>query len=487
MPLDYDDNEYSKWFLMDEVGLAMQHSNRPNFACKKISVQLPNQQEPWTLSLAWPIEDIDEGDIITRDFLADVTPDRLTRQLRLLAFETDVSPDYINKVVEAAKNPILDSYSASVTGSASLEFDAFQGVTPVIDSWLPALQHLSQVSAGIQQSNERPLRIFCDRKDHLNSELITTAAITIVDNPVDADVLYLIDHTIGHGDQLHEYEKSGKIMNQFWWEGMIVSKEQLSKTVKQAFDGYRPLRQRITSQDSEHGDLVDDDRWPAWYPKSFDLSEPIDLLAFINSFLIQQKKRNMIGDQLAEVDVDNLWIIKKYRGKQSIDYPITSNLSCALRHHETSARLACKYIRNPALLSGKKFDLRYFVLVHSLEPLVLYRHEFFVVRWANLEYSSSGFEEYQKHFTVMNFLDDVELSHVRGQGTRQNITAEDFVKLFDSEQQQQGRAVTWEKDVQPRVNDTIRQVFEAVRSALHLQEEYTMDGKLEPLHPNSGK
>jgi hypothetical protein len=49
-------------------------------------------------------------------------------------------------------------------------------------------------------------------------------------------------------------------------------------------------------------------------------------------------------------------------------------------------RVACKYVIKPTLLTKKKFDVRFYLLVTSLSPLVISRHEAFVIRLSNEEY-----------------------------------------------------------------------------------------------------
>lgn len=117
---------------------------------------------------------------------------------------------------------------------------------------------------------------------------------------------------------------------------------------------------------------------------------------------------------------------------------------------ETGPKICQKYIEQPALFQGKKFDLRYIVLVRSMHPLEIFLSDCFWVRIANNQYSlaKSSLFEYETHFTVMNY---------RGKINHKNI--KDFVREFEEEHQ-----VKW-LDIHTRVRNMIRSVFEAAAVA----------------------
>lgn len=224
---------------------------------------------------------------------------------------------------------------------------------------------------------------------------------------------------------------------------MIVSKEHLVRTMNKAY-GTVPF-----------------------LPVTYDLSHLEQLKNFIADFSRREKDKTLQEQeegQGQEVDgkngnregqtMDNIWIMKRYRGRQSMDYPISDSLSCALRHVESSPRLACKYVTRPALYKGRKFDLRFYVIVLSLQPLRIFRHEMFVIRAANTQYSASDLEEYQKHFTVMNFLDDNSNSEddsvraIRGTGGRENPTSVQFTANFNKEYAERKRSTVTQSSSQ---------------------------------------
>lgn len=64
---------------------------------------------------------------------------------------------------------------------------------------------------------------------------------------------------------------------------------------------------------------------------------------------------------------------------RTIDTTVTDDLSAVIRLMETGPKICQKYIEHPALFQGKKFDLRYIVLVRSMNPLEIFLSDVFWV------------------------------------------------------------------------------------------------------------
>lgn len=64
---------------------------------------------------------------------------------------------------------------------------------------------------------------------------------------------------------------------------------------------------------------------------------------------------------------------------RTIDTTVTENLSAIIRLMETGPKICQKYIEHPALFKGRKFDLRYIVLLRSLNPLEVFLSDVFWV------------------------------------------------------------------------------------------------------------
>jgi tubulin--tyrosine ligase-like protein 12 len=56
-----------------------------------------------------------------------------------------------------------------------------------------------------------------------------------------------------------------------------------------------------------------------------------------------------------------------------------------------------------------KFDIRYVILLKSVKPLIAYAYKNFFLRFANKPFELRNFDDYEQHFTVMNYTDTAVL------------------------------------------------------------------------------
>lgn len=89
----------------------------------------------------------------------------------------------------------------------------------------------------------------------------------------------------------------------------------------------------------------------------------------------------LIGDYCVRKrdGLNNLWILKPWNMARTIDTTVTSNISAIIRLMETGPKICQKYIEHPALFQGRKFDIRYLVLVRSMNPLEIFLADTFWV------------------------------------------------------------------------------------------------------------
>lgn len=122
-------------------------------------------------------------------------------------------------------------------------------------------------------------------------------------------------------------------------------------------------------------------------PQSYIIPEEFD--QFKRAFdLYRERNNGFAGNsekQLINPFKKGLWIVKpscssRGRGIKIIDDPSQVALN--------ESQVVCRYIDNPLLLFGHKFDLRVYVLVTCFDPLRVYVFREGLVRFASEKYST---------------------------------------------------------------------------------------------------
>ncbi|KAL0346758.1 UNVERIFIED_CONTAM: Tubulin--tyrosine ligase-like protein 12 [Sesamum calycinum] len=203
------------------------------------------------------------------------------------------------------------------------------------------------VTNSLLHNNESVLHVYTDIPQV--EELLTRPEFVITTEPKHAEIVWTsvqvdeeMKKEVGLNDQQY--------INQFPFEACLVMKHHLAETIQKA-----------------HGA-------PKWLQPTYNLETHLTQL---------------IGDYYTrERDgVDNLWILKPWNMARTIDTTVTQSLSAIIRLMETGPKICQKYIEHPALFRGRKFDLRYIVLVRSMRPLEIFLADNFWVRLANNSYS----------------------------------------------------------------------------------------------------
>lgn len=141
-------------------------------------------------------------------------------------------------------------------------------------------------------------------------------------------------------------DTSKQYINQFEYEASLVMKHHLANTVRTAAKDQSIIQETYVLNDY--------------------------LPAFVGRF--QEK------DKRAE---ENSWILKPVNMARSMDTHVTTQLDAIIRMVETGPKIAQKYIYNPCLFKGKKFDMRFVVLLKSVLPLELFVYNEFYTRHSN--------------------------------------------------------------------------------------------------------
>ncbi|KAF3439686.1 hypothetical protein FNV43_RR17964 [Rhamnella rubrinervis] len=373
-------DETSVWYVMDELGSALRHSDKPNFRVAPfLFMPEGTLSSAVSFSILWPTQNVGKGDECTRDFLFGIGEDKQCSARLTAWFHTP--QNFFIQIYERHKQKLQSKCL----------------ISPPIKSSPPEPLHHS---VGCTY------RVYTD-VPHVE-EFLTRPEFIITTDPKDADIIWTsvqVDEDMKKATGITD----NQYINQFPFEACLVMKHHLAETVQKA-----------------HGS-------PDWLQPTYNLETHLSQL--IGDYYVRKRD-----------GCNNLWILKPWNMARTIDTTVTDNLSAIIRLMETGPKICQKYIEHPALFDGKKFDLRYIVLVRSMNPLEVYLSDIFWVRLANNSYSldKHSFYEYETHFTVMNY---------RGRLNHKNTP--DFVREFELEHQ-----VKW-LDIHSRVKCMIRAVFEA--------------------------
>jgi tubulin--tyrosine ligase-like protein 12 len=254
-------------------------------------------------------------------------------------------------------------------------------------------------------TTKRPILVYTDLKpfaEHLHSD-----TFALVETPESADLLWI---AFREQEDFSEIYERRVLFSQIEGESHITIKDLMYETVQQ-FMGPVP-----------------------WLPQTFILSEPDQVTAFV--------KRDR---ELKASGQCSAWVVKAFNQTRANFMLVTESVSEVLRHASIDPRLCQRYIWNPLLIFGVKFDLRFIVLLKSVKPMELFAYKVFWPRLAPKRWALDQFDDYERHFTVMNY---------RAPGKVTPKTWVDFVEQFEIEN------TKWKwVDVLSRIYSVIRDLF----------------------------
>jgi len=134
---------------------------------------------------------------------------------------------------------------------------------------------------------------------------------------------------------------------------------------------------------------------------------------------------------------------------------VTNSFDMIVRLPESGPKIACKYVSSPVLLKipeieddGVKFDVRYVLLLRSIRPLKLYVHKIFWLRFANKPFTMKELDDYETHFTVMNYRPNAFL---------RQMNCQTFLSMYNEQHGQNDQS--WSV-VEQRIFQMFREAFQ---------------------------
>lgn len=366
---EMDEESMPLWYIMDEFGVRISHSDTPNVRVVPLYF-IPHNA---AYSVVFLTKAVADGEAIYRDF-ADHMISREHPEWRRFLMLPWIEDEFIFEENIKREPPDENFFLSGRTLDMVPSESAQKVATGVIDGRIFSV----------------PLRIFTDELQLI--ENLQTVDYVEISDWRSADVIWLRRH-------FHDFvqlceENPGALVNQFPYESCITVKDLLSVN--------------IMNQDSENT--------PSWYQTCFNLCT--ELPQFVSHYF----QRKMSG-------LDNTWIIKPWNLARGIDIHVSNDLGHIVRLMESGPKIACKYIDHPVLFHRVdnncmvKFDLRYIVFLTDVRPLRAFVYNNFWIRFAINEFSLDRLDDVDTHFTVFNYDDDYEKVL--------QMNCADFVKQFE--------------------------------------------------------
>ncbi|KAM9845763.1 tubulin--tyrosine ligase-like protein 12 [Aulostomus maculatus] len=374
------------WYIMDEFGSQVQHSDQPSCCMAPFFCV----QDQLAYTLLWPLQDLQKGDEVTRDYAYGET-NALVRRCRLLPWV----PADLGEVGAATSEP-PDSYYEAI-----------------------AQENREQLPAEIQAdavAEDQILKVYCEMSQVTDN--LSHPCFQLTEEEEEADVIWSYNHIKDY--RTLSVERPHVMLNQFPCESILTVKDCLAAVARRVNLGTAP----------------------DWMPETFNLQTELP------HFIRRYQQRTERGE-------DNHWICKPWNLARSLDTHITNNLTYIIRQRESTPKVVCKYIEDPVLFHREevglvKFDIRYMLMLRSVQPLRLYAYDVFWLRFANRPFSLDHLDDYQKHFTVMNYAEGVQLKQVH---------YDEFIPMFEEQYPQH----PW-KEVEAEVFKAFRELFQAATS-----------------------
>lgn len=270
-------------YVMDEVGSRIAHSSEPNVRC----VPFIHGQTGAAYSIFWPVQDIEEDDIIARDY-AEGTEDPFQRAILLYGRGPAVSD--------------MEPFDGDSLQEMLEEHDKDVAAIVPPQPFGPAPSKVDSAEAFFRPEKENPIKVFSDA--HLVRDYLKRPEFVIVSEMDGANVRWIAD------DDIRDYDAIPKdvFVSQFPNDRFVCFKNELIKTAQDVYGA------------------------PSWLPESFDLTKDLDLL--VARYIDNEKKGK-----------DNHWIAKPWNSGRSSGIVVTKELPCLIRLSECGPYLAskCKY------------------------------------------------------------------------------------------------------------------------------------------------
>ncbi|KAI7864374.1 tubulin-tyrosine ligase family-domain-containing protein [Spinellus fusiger] len=386
------------WYICDEVGSALCHSSSPNINCVPF-VYSRSGKDIVPYSVFFPVKNIGPREAFTCNLLPTDLTRSIDQKAYLVAFENRILE---SEVTETTRTELIQAYKDYKKELSSVEPPKSNKITDA----QKATEALKETTSHASSET-----VYVSTTTPFVRDSLKLPNCKFVEEKAKADIIWY-----SHDYTQWESLKSSQTVNQFPNESCLTFKHNLSNLVQKTYG------------------------LPVWIPQTYNLVSQLG---------------EVVGNYLdnEEQGKDNLWILKPWNLARGLDISISRSLPEIIRQHVSNVpKIAQEYLTKPCLYNGKKFDLRYIVLLRRTDPtMIACVYNMFWIRLANKRFNLEDLDDYERQFTVMNY-------------SQYEMTQLDY-KSFIYHMEKQHK-VEW-KNVQKDINQAMKDVLAA--AAIQLQ------------------
>ena len=398
-------DEDSIWYINDEFGSSINHSDIPNCAMFPFIYSKSNnfeKDELITYSILWPLKNLKKGDEVFIDFLTNISENEERSQRLTCWYKTP--EEYFNKKFSEKIKKLNDALNSNslkefedntqklINMDKNNEAISNDLIKKIFDFKLCNNDEnlinktIEKIKESIKNYNNQNKKsgIYFEKNFNENNKIkvvtdlpyvkenLKIPNMTFTNDIREADIIWLNTNifTLIDSNNLKLKNNGENIfLNQYPYESIITLKSNLTYLIQK--------------------NLGINNIMGISYDMKTELSE------IIGNYYYNERN-----------GFDNTWILKPINMSRSMDMIVTNNINEIIRSVETGPKICQKYYSQPYLMNNKKFDLRFIIAVKNLFPLELYFYDkMFWIRSSNKNYSIDPltFDDYEIHFTVMNY------------------------------------------------------------------------------------
>lgn len=338
-------DEEACWFMMDEVGSAIQITNDTQAVnCLCAPVFFPPTQ--CAFNLLWATKAIEESGMI---YVGPSPKAHPTINAILYGDNDSYDTESLSSALKMLEDTVAEAHKSMPNGVIS-----------------------NDVPPYAQVIGDPAIKIFTDVVEVAEFAQRNGPKWAVADSLIDANFIWLAE---SHPELIPNLPPSCTFYNQFGSEIHYCHKGNLAHLIR---------RNR---------------GFVSWMPRTYDAQTELHL--FAADYLRRQHAIDVEG----KIEENNLWIVKPTSMARSMDMVVTSSLPLLLRNAETGPKIISKYIHNPLTYKKRKFDLRLVAVSRGLAKpnCEVFLYDKIFPRFALEDYSLDNFDCYEKHWTVMNY------------------------------------------------------------------------------------